>query len=73
MRTNILFNKFPGFFIQTTGFLIFDIRMIHSMYLRQHVEFPEFVSLDVKKMAKDILLPDGLEQYIGAHSPSSTK
>lgn len=51
----------------------FDIRMIRSMYLRQNMDFPEYVFLDEKKMAKDILLPDGLEQYIGTHSPSSAK
>lgn len=41
----------------------FDIRMIRSMYLRQNMDFPEYVFLDEKKMAKDILLPDGLENY----------
>lgn len=41
----------------------FDLRMIRTMYERQGSHFPEFVSLDIKKIAKDILLEDDLKDY----------
>lgn len=41
----------------------FDIRMIKSMYARQNASYPDFVSLDVKKIAKDIFIEDDLKDY----------
>lgn len=41
----------------------FDIGKVQAMYTRQNRVLPSLESLDVMKIAKDVLLADGLENY----------